>query len=478
MRADDLDGHGLDQEGHAAGKGARAVQSDESNSTGGTDLRAASADGLNGASRAGKVRVVVCALLLCAACAEFVARGVLRAPGNSGDFAVFYTGARAWTHGTNPYDVENLKRVARQAGDVPENSLHNSAYPPATFVILAPVSLLPWEAAKVVWAGINTVAILMLAYGVVRLADLRLTSPLGMLLAAGVLALAPIHTGVHVGQLTPVLAACIVLAYLLDDKRRVWLGGVLLAIATVLKPQVGMVFIGFEFIRSRFRVALLATLFTALIFVVAIGWLAVNHVDWWSSWYDNYHAFMHGGAGDPRPINPTRHQLLNLHYPLRSFLPPGPAIEVITLSFVGTLGVVGLIALRKLRGRRAELLGLSLFGVLSLLAVYQRYYSAILLVFPLAWAIVELRSRRRRALPIISLGLTAVFFVPTAMALNVAAGKGYIPAGVADSWWWQGIIMPHQVYALAAMATVLVIATWQARGRIGQPPRPAATDGN
>ena len=134
-------------------------------------------------------------------------------------------------------------------------------------------------------------------------------------------------------------------------------------------------------------------MFTVLLFVVAIGWLSVNHVDWWRPWQENYQAFMHGGSGDPGPINPSRHQLLNLHYPLRSFLPPGPAIEVITLLFVGGLGVVGLIALRKLRGRSAELLGLSVFGVLSLLAVYQRYYSAILLVFPLACGVVGASCR-------------------------------------------------------------------------------------
>ena len=436
------------------------MQSDESNSTGGTGLQAASAGGVNGASRAGKVWVVVCAFLLCAACAEFVARGVLRAPGNSGDFAVFYAGARAWTHGTDPYDVENLKRVARQAGDVPENSLHSSSYPPATFVILVPVSLLPWQTAKVVLAGINTIAVLMLAYGVVRLADLRLTSPPGMLLAAGVLALAPIHTGVHVGQLTPVLAACLILAYLLDDKQRVWLGGALLAVAAALKPQIGLVFIAFEGVRMRFRVVSSALLFTAIIFIVALGWLAINDVEWWQSWYNNYHGFMEGGAGDPTAVNVSRYQLLNLQYPLSAFIANRTVVQIVTLSFVGALGLAAVVVLARRRSRSAELVGMSVFGVLSLLVVYHRYYSAILLAFPLAWAIFKCR-RGLRILPMISLALMSVFLVPSAAILDRAVARGGVPASVADSWWWQGLVMPHQVYALAALAVCLVAATWQ-----------------
>ena len=412
-----------------------------------------------------KARTIICAVLLCAACAEFVARGTSRAPGNSADFAVFYTDSRAWLEGANPYDVEDLRRVARESGGAPDASLKNSAYPPATFIVLAPVSVLRWPAAKIAWTAINTAAVLVVALGLVRLAGLSFAQPAGMLLAAGTLALAPMHTSVHTGQLTPVLLACIVMACLLDGKRRVWLGGALLAIAAALKPQVGLLFVGFEFIRGRFRVALTAIVFTALLFAAAIGWLAVNDVDWVASWHDNYHAFMHGGSGDPGPINPGRHQLLNLHYPLRTFLPAGPAIQVITLSFVGAVGIVGLIPLMKLRGRSAELLGLGLFGVLSLLAVYQRYYGAVLLIFPLAWAVVELHSGRARTLPVISLALTAVFLAPTATVLKIAADKGYVPAAVADSQWWQGLVMPHQVYALAAMAVVLVAAAWQARRR-------------
>lgn len=411
----------------------------------------------NGQAPAGKVWVIVCAILLSAACAEFLSRGALRATSNSGDFAVFYTGARAWAYGTNPYDLENLKRVARQAGGVPENSLHTSSYPPATFVILAPVSLLPWGQAKVVWAAINTIAIFMLAYGVVTLAGLRVRSPLGMLLAAAVLGLSPIHTGVHVGQLTPLLAACLALAYLLDDKRRIWLGGVLLALVTAMKPQIGLVFIAFEGVRTRFKVVSSALLFTGTIFVVALGWLAINGVEWWQSWYNNYHSFMYGGAGDPTAVNASRFQLLNLHYPLSMFIDNRAVVQIITLSFVGMLGVAAVIVLSRHRTRNAELLGMSIFGVLSLLVVYHRYYSAILLAFPLAWAILQCR-RGLRVLPMISLVIMAVFLVPSASILDRAVGKGIVPASVADSWWWQGLVMPHQVYALVALSICLVTA--------------------
>jgi len=420
------------------------------------------ADGEISAGRAGGAKLVLCVILLCGAFGEFLVRGVLPAPENSADFAVFYTDARAWAQGTNPYDVDNLKRIAREAGGVREGSLQNSAYPPATFVIVAPIAMLPWSAAKIALAALNTTAVLVMVYSLVQLAGLKFTEPAGILLAAGALALAPVHTGLRIGQLTPMLGGCLVLAYLLEDRHRIWLGGLLLAIATALKPQIGAVFIAFEYVRGRFGVVLSATLLTALVFVVAIGWLGLNEVNWWQSWQHNYRNFMHGGAGDPGMSNPGRFQLLNLHYPLSAFITGETVVNIIALSFVGAVGIAAFAALLRVRTLNGELLGMSVFGVLSLLAVYNRYYSAILLVFPLAWATVQLR-RGLRTLPAIVLALVAVFLAPSATILNVLAEKGALPEAVAGSWWWQRLVMPHQVYALAAMSICLVIASWQER---------------
>ena len=135
------------------------------------------------------------------------------------------------------------------------------------------------------------------------------------------------------------------------------------------------------FVRRRFRYACLASLFAALLLLAAVAWLAINHVLWWQAWQSNYHAFMHGGSGDPMAGNSSRYQLINLQYPLHCFLRSRMLVTAVTLSFVGAMGLAAVVALHKLTGPRAELLGLSIFAVLGLLPFYHRYYDGLLLAF-------------------------------------------------------------------------------------------------
>ena len=426
-----------------------------------------------------KAALIVCLVLLAIGTAGFAFRGIARTIRHNDDFAVFHTSSRAWALGSNPYDDANLASVARNAGGMPSTISHNSANPPATFLILAPIALLSWPAAKIVWLVINVAATVAIIVGLIRLAGFELRQPRAILLAAMLLGMAPVQTAVTYGQLTLPTAACIIFACLLRRKEQFATAAILLAIATCLKPQIGVFFIAFEFVRRRFRYAGLASLFTASLLLAAVAWLAINHVPWWQAWQSNYHAFMHGGSGDPMAGNSSRYQLINLQYPLHCFFHSRMLVNTITLSFVGVLGVAAVVALHKLTGPKAELLGLSIFAVLGLLPFYHRYYDGILLAFPLAWGLLAYRPRSR-LLPGAAIGLTAIFLVPGPVILYVAAGKGYISRSVAASWWWQGLIVPHQAWCILALSVVLTAALLIARGkmRVNIPPTRAESAGN
>ena len=103
----------------------------------------------------------------------------------------------------------------------------------------------------------------------------------------------------------------------------------------------------------------------------------------------------------------------------------------------------------------------------------------ILLAFPLAWGLLAYRPRSR-LLPGVTIGLTAIFLVPGPVILHVAAGKGYISRSVAASWWWQGLIVPHQAWCILAFSVVLTAALLIARGemRVELPAMQAESVGN
>ncbi|MCK4624731.1 MAG: DUF2029 domain-containing protein, partial [Phycisphaerae bacterium] len=135
-------------------------------------------------------------VLLLLAGGEFSLRGPVRTlrPAGSQDFAVYYCCSRAWTEGSDPYSPENLQLIARRSGGAPESFLHNAVSPPATFVVLAPLTALPWAAAKSVWLAINIILLGVVLYEVIRLAGPGLGGAGKILICAFVLALAPLHT--------------------------------------------------------------------------------------------------------------------------------------------------------------------------------------------------------------------------------------------------------------------------------------------
>ncbi len=185
------------------------------------------------------------------------------------------------------------------------------------------------------------------------------------------------------------------------------------------------------------------------------GW-PIAGVPWFTSWTANLRALSGpGGINDPSPLNPERYSLINLQYLLESFGVTGIAADLITYSAVA---IAALALVTFVRGRDPDrgLLILSGVAVLCLLVTYHRYYDAVLLVIPVAWAVSRLRSSP--AIAITALVLCANFLLPLQTAFHDIAGRGILPAWLTGSAIWETVVMTQHVWALVLLAVVILFA--------------------
>ncbi|MGE0132666.1 MAG: glycosyltransferase 87 family protein [Blastocatellales bacterium] len=399
-------------------------------------------------------------LLLLLASVEFVARGPWRAISDSGDFAVPYLSARAWLRGDNPYDHNLLDQLWAEAGGSPESKPLKSntpaVYPPTTLAAIAPLALLNWPAASATLLLINSLFALCSLAAMASTAGLNWREPRGGLFLVLGLAFAPLHTGIAHGNLIIPAAASAILAIWVSSRKRNLLAGALLALATCLKPQIGgVVLLGYA-IRRRWRICALAGVLLLALAGLSVLRLEIAGIDWLPNWLSNSADFAAaGGANDPTAANRSRHHLINLHWPLYAIFDQAQTVNLLVFLFAGVLLLIYLFTIR--REPEGKLLSISAIAVLSLAVIYHRFYDAVLLLLPLAWSLTAWRGQLKRVARL-SFLLILPFLIPGAVMLQELSRAGRLPAFLNDSWWWNRLVLPHQVWAVALLAICLVYA--------------------
>jgi hypothetical protein len=190
--------------------------------------------------------------------------------------------------------------------------------------------------------------------------------------------------------------------------------------------------------------------------------MALAGVPWLDDWLANLALLSGpGGINDPGRLNDDRYTLINLQYPLNAILPAGPAADVATLLAVG-LAAVATIWLNRGRPRQSDLLVVATVATLALLATYHRYYDAVLLAFPIAWAMANLDGRQRSpAIAVLILSSDLVFPVQT--ALHDLAARGLVPDWLATSGLWEVGLLAQHVWALVLIVATLIWAASRER---------------
>jgi len=420
--------------------------------------------------------VVIVFMLLFAA--EFTYRGVIRGAQRSLDLAAIYTGTCAFWETGNPYDDALRDKITKNRVAKASQDDEPALYPPSTYLLTAPMAAVSWTTAKVGWVVVNTGLALGLIALLGYLGGFAWRGDRLLMLAAGILALAPIHTGISLGQISLMGFVLAVASMVLSMRGRPIAAGIALGCAVTVKLTVAAPFVLWMIGRGRGRTTLWTITTIAALLAAGLGWMAASGHNGVALWLDSVRAFRGDRAWGDMP-----YLLIDLSYPL-TMLGVGGAAGLIAkgLTLAGMIAV--LIGLRGNTDRRMELTGFAAFCVMMLLPTYHRFYDAAALAAVVAWAIMWItHGLRPRWCGYAGAGLLLVFAAPGAAMLGVLMRQGRIPQPVIDSWAWQVIVLPHQVWASVALSGVLIAAVWLGRrnsaaeattGRTGVEPRKTA----
>ena len=416
---------------------------------------------------------MILGLLVLLSGTEFIVRGPLRLADSSNfnDFISPYIQSRAWMKGIDPYSPTNLVRLwPREAQhfvflnqDLATGTLVlkrgiPTAYPPTALLILAPIAILPWPLAHAVWLGISLLAYACMGLSLALLMHLHWKEPRTYVFCALLLALAPFHTGIAAGSIAIVVVAITAVVCLAAERRQDILAGTLLSVAVSLKPQIGLPFLLYFLLCRRWRLGGTAMAIVTCLAALAVLRLTIVGTPWVESYLDdNRVLFSQGSLGDFTEANPIRFGLVNLQVMLYVVLQNRALANELGLAVGVIAGLWWLFLLSRRSGGAHDLLAVSTLVVISLLPVYHRFYDASLLIFPLAWSLTDL-SGKIRSLGNITFFLILSFLVPGGTLLEQMQLRGVVSAAVCGSWWWNALVMPHQVWVLAILSVVLLEA--------------------
>lgn len=177
------------------------------------------------------------------------------------DLRLRYQTARLMLAGENPYRVQaadDLSARARQAlgGNVRD---FEPDYLPSAMLPMLPLSVLPWNVAKFVWLLVNLAS----AVSLVLLAR-RWAGPAGIPQSLFWLAVAlwvggtPFRNSLGIGQNTVFALVLTLAAFLLQERNRPILAGVLLALGLFKYAYIGLVVLFFIVLHHRWKTLLFA----------------------------------------------------------------------------------------------------------------------------------------------------------------------------------------------------------------------------
>jgi hypothetical protein len=396
--------------------------------------------------------------LLLVSCVYFTVRGPVRGWSFSIDFHAFYSSTRAWIEGSDPYDLDNLRRVLIEGGD--KGDVRPFYNPPLIFPLLAPLGALPWPVAEKAWTILNVLLTGLCLWLLVPMLHMRWREPRTIFFLAFALALAPFHTSISQGQVTIPVTALVLLALRFDLKDRPLPAGVFLGLAVALKPQTVLLFAMLPLFRTRWRATAWAAATAAVTGILGAGRLFLTHTNWLHTLRSNLAGMGRGGHDDP--MGAEKFMMVNLQPLLHTFMSDRWLAAALSLGSVVLVGAAVLLILRRRRGLETEFTIYAAVAVLSLLVLYNRIYGATMLVLPLAWAVASLRSAQLRRTAILVLVLILPFIVPGPAALDTWASHGQLPIAT-DRWWWRDIVLMHQNYALVLLALTMLYAAWRIR---------------
>lgn len=345
-------------------------------------------------------------LLLTLGSAVFVLLGISWerfTPASMVDFKGIYFGARCLLEHSDPYNADNLSRTYQASGldrsTDPQRYrqvIATYVYPPTALALTAPIALLPWAPAHVLWMAL--IAFLFLgASALVWHAGAHHSPRIAGLLCC--LLLIGSELLIEVGNPAGIaIALCAIAVCCFLSERLVLLGIACLAISLALKPQdAGFVWLYFLLAGGYRKRALQTLALWAAIAIAGILWVSSIAPHWPRELRGNIAAAAApGGVNDPGPatIEPRSHSasLINLQTAISVFRDDARFYNLAAYLICAPLILAWLIATLCARPSIEHAwLGIAAIVALSMLPVYHRQHDTrmLLLTIPacaLLWA--------------------------------------------------------------------------------------------
>jgi hypothetical protein len=405
---------------------------------------------------------LVIALLLVLSIIYF-AIGSLCALHDSRDFASVYVSSRAWLKGFDPYDQSAFPTLWSEArgspAQLPDPSQVPPLYPLTTLLLISPFALFSWQVAKGTWLVVNLVAVAVTIGALFAIGGMRDRTG-QVILVTGTLALWALQSAIWVGSPTIITLALGMGSIFLGRIRRDCWAGITLGLCLCLKPHLALPFLAYYlFVRRR---AVLYACLAAVCVIMLAALIRTSDFSWLWGWLTNIRAALNGGVNDPTGANPLRWQLLNLSYPLHTFISSRLAVTILVFVFVaGQLAIFA--KLQHFDGTFPhDLAGLCCLTTISFFPVYHRLYDAALLVL-LIPLVVRLLSHGNNTFGRFLMYLLFMF-VPSPALLNWIEQYPYFES-LAGSWWWTHLIKPWQAWSLLVISIVLLCLMYSERDR-------------
>jgi hypothetical protein len=320
---------------------------------------------------------------------------------SSNDFIPVYTGARCLLHGCNPYDTSQLEQQFFRAGghatELPSWDIDVPVYPPSTFLVLSPLALFPFPAARLIWFLLNG-SLFVAATGLI----LATCPPSHRWLATALGSLFLLSSAILLVLGQPAIFAisllgigiCLFLRGLLLP-----LGTLLLILSLAVKPQVGGLIVLYLVARRlhwRSAAVALAGALALLLAAALILQLHPRSVGWPSTLRQNLTATLDtGGSADPRPANPQAIGDTNLQSLTSIFFLSARKLNLAAYAvFILLFAAFVLVFWGTNVDPELHLLAVAALSILSLMPVYHRFYDTRLLLLTIPAVLIVFQKRR------------------------------------------------------------------------------------
>lgn len=402
--------------------------------------------------RGGRILLGLVALLMVS---DFVVRGLALAfePAKN-DISDVYVGAWLWRHGLNFYDSELATRTQEQL--VHASVQIAPVYPPTAFVLVSPLTFLPWGWANFVWlslglAGIGATVVLLLRLRGSGAWDLR---TLGF--AVLLLSFSPLHQAFHAGNAALLAVPLCLWAILLAEKGQDLGAGLILGATAALKPQLAIWILVYYLLRRRpkliFAAVVVGVTLTAIFLVHAVPLATVV-----SSYRSNLRFWYAPGrpAGFTEgavPFHISMIQVILYRLTHSVFVSNLMAYAIFASGFV-----LWLLILWRARFRTPATLAIASLLALGFLSFYHSVSDVTILTLALCWAIPAEGQPWTRA-QISTCVLFLLLMLPGHSALIRVSPL--LSVAITTQWLWALFIARYFIWLLLALNFVLLFSLW------------------